>query len=116
MRLNDEIASQMGYPESPMRRFDSGIQDQKGLVESAARLLKLYSTQKEEAWRAVWIAYVFSDHIAKSTKESIRADPAVSPVVQLWTSHGELLPDLKSDSSLDLFELNYLEAGRKYRG
>jgi hypothetical protein len=106
----------MNYVESPIRRFDSGIQEQEGLVDSAVQLLKLYSTQKEEAWRAVWIAYVFSDHIPESTKESIRANPAVSPVVQLWTSHGELVPNLKSDNSTDLFDLNYLEEGRKYRG
>jgi hypothetical protein len=116
MRLNAELATQMNHRDSPLSRFDLAIEERKGLVDSAVQLLERYSTQKEEAWRAVWIAYVFSDYIRESTRKSIGANPAVSPVVHLWTSRGKPAPNMKSDNPMGLFDLNYLEEGRRYRG
>lgn len=114
MRLNDELATRMNYTESPLLRFESGIQEIKGLIASAAELLERYSTQQEEAWRAIWIAYVFSDHVPDSLLKMIRTNRAVSPVVQLWASPAARSASTSDETSID--ELSYVEQGRRYRG
>lgn len=116
MRLNDDVAMQMNYPESPRSRFDEGIDERKGLVDSAVQLLKRYSSQEDEAWRAVWIAYVFSEYLPKPICNAIRGNRAVSPVVQLWTPRTEPHVKAKPNNTASPDDLSYLEEGRRYRG
>jgi len=116
MRLNDEVAMQMNYPDSPLSQFDECIHERKGLVDSAVELLKRYSSQEDEAWRAVWIAYVFSAYLPKSICKAIRANRTVSPVVQLWTPGAVSPVKVQPDSTASPDDLSYLEEGRRYGG
>ena len=114
MRLNDDVTMQMNYPGSPLERFDAAIHERKGLVDSAAELLKQYSSQADEAWRAVWIAYVFSEYLPYSICEAIRGNRSVPAVVQLWTVCAKRPFRERPDNTAFPDDLNYLEEGRKY--
>jgi hypothetical protein len=117
MRLDDDVAKQMKYNlGSPRSQFDAGIRERKGLVDSAVQLLERYSSQEDEAWRAVWIAYVFSEYLPKWICKAIRDNHAVPAVVQLWTVCAERPVKEGPDNSAFPDDLNYLEEGRKYHG
>jgi hypothetical protein len=116
IRLNDHVAMRMNYPESPLSQFDEGISEREALVDSAAELFERYATQADEAWRAVWVAYVFSAYLPKSICKAIRANSTVPPVVQLWTPGGDSSGKVKADKTAFPEDLSYLEEGRRYRG
>ena len=116
MRLNNDVATQMNYPESPLSQFDEGVQGRTGLVDSAVELFKRYSSQEDEAWRAIWIAYVFPEHLPAPICKAVRANRAVTPIVQLWTPGGGSSVKVKRDDTASPDDLSYLEEGRRYGG
>jgi hypothetical protein len=83
MRLNAEVAVLKNYVGSPLDRFDEALGRERDLLEKAGKLFAGYVTDKSEEWRAVWMAYVFSEGVTASTK--IPANN-VSPVVRKWVS------------------------------
>jgi len=115
MRLNGDVAvEQMTYGDSPLSQFDEGIDKRKGLVDSAVHLLEQYSSQRDEEWRAVWIVYVFSEHLPASVCRAIQANRTVSPIVRLWMHGGDSSVKVKHDNAVFPDDLNYVEEGRRY--
>jgi len=105
MRLNAEVAALKNYPESPLNQFDAALDEEGELLEKARKLFERYVVDKDEEWRAVWLAYVFTERVTKKTK--IPANK-VSPVVRKWASFVYFGPGstLTSDP---ISELGYLE-------
>ena len=110
LRLNAAVASECNYPQSPATQFNDELGGRGQICAAAAKLLLTYAADGNEDWRAVWIAYVFSDHLSDKTRQAVIGLNSVSSLVRIWTQwrNDDYLGD-----KITIEDMGYLEQGMK---
>ena len=114
MRLNEVVAHEENYPESPATQFRNGLEKRDKMRADAEKLLRQYATDGKEDWRAVWIAHVFSGDLSDKTRQAVINLSTVSPLVRMWTKWK--YDEYSSGDAPTIEEKGYLEQGMKYYG
>ena len=129
MRLNDEVAEKKNYNLSPLLENYSNLLSKKTeIIDSAIKLLKKYAKTENEIWRTVWLIYVMHDVQSNKLNKLVRGiqSKAGTPLLaRLWAKNLKPHPEnvfwsrranLKVGTVEELYDDNYLEAGKKIVG